>query len=132
MAVLGQVMQPGSYRYQPGMTVQDYVKKAGGYAQFSEDGRPSSCCRMVLPGRWKIPGCNYDATALPPGSAIVVPRDLAPLDMRQLAAGYHEHRQLVRGDGGIAGGSGEAVTPAVAAAGFSPAVYLPAASYFRP
>jgi protein involved in polysaccharide export with SLBB domain len=85
VAVLGEVMQPGSYSYQPGMTVEDYVKKAGGYAQFSEDDltfivQPDGSARKVE-NSW----LHYDATALPPGSAIVVPRDLAPVDVRQLA-----------------------------------------------
>jgi polysaccharide export outer membrane protein len=85
VAVLGEVMQPGSYSYQPGMTVQDYVKKAGGYAQFSQDDltfivQPDGSARKVE-NSW----LHYDASALPPGSAIVVPRDLAPLDVRQLA-----------------------------------------------
>ena len=85
VAVLGEVMQPGSYSYQPGMTVADYVKKAGGYAQFSEDDltfivQPDGSARKVE-NSW----LHYDATALPPGSAIVVPRDLAPVDVRQLA-----------------------------------------------
>ncbi len=86
VAVLGEVMQPGSYSYQPGMTVDDYVKKAGGYAQFAEDDltfivQPDGSARKVEKS-W----LNFDAAqALPPGSAIVVPRDLAPLDVRQLA-----------------------------------------------
>ncbi len=84
VAVLGEVMQPGSYSYRPGMTVQDYVKKAGGYAQFSEDDltfivQPDGSARKVE-NSW----LHYDASALPPGSAIVVPRDLAPVDVRQL------------------------------------------------
>jgi len=82
--VLGEVMQPGSYSYQPGMTVQDYVKKAGGYAQYSEDDltfivEPDGSARKVE-NSW----LHYDASALPPGSAIVVPRDLAPVNVRQL------------------------------------------------
>lgn len=86
VAVLGEVMQPGSYSYQPGLTVEDYVKKAGGYAQFAEDDltfivQPDGSARKVE-SSW----LNFEAAkALPPGSAIVVPRDLAPLDFRQLA-----------------------------------------------
>jgi polysaccharide export outer membrane protein len=84
VAVLGEVMQPGSYSYQPGMTVQDYIKKAGGYAQYSEDDltfivQPDGSARKVE-NSW----LHYDASVLPPGSAIVVPRDLAPVDVRQL------------------------------------------------
>jgi polysaccharide export outer membrane protein len=85
VAVLGEVMQPGSYSYQAGMTVRDYVRKAGGYSQFSDESlifivQPDGSARKVE-SSW----LNFDAAqALPPGSAIVVPRDLSPLDIRQL------------------------------------------------
>ena len=85
VAVLGEVMQPGSYTYQAGMTVKEYIKKAGGYAQFAEDDmtfivQPDGSARRVEES-W----LSADITSIPPGSAIVVPRDLAPLDLRQLA-----------------------------------------------
>jgi len=84
VAVLGEVMQPGSYSYQPGMTVGDYIKKAGGYAQFSNDDmtfivQPDGSARR-LETSW----LGFDSTTLPPGSTIVVPRDLAPLYTRQI------------------------------------------------
>jgi protein involved in polysaccharide export with SLBB domain len=85
VAVLGEVMQPGSYTYQGGMTVKEYIKKAGGYAQFAEDDmtfivQPDGSARKVEES-W----LSADVTTIPPGSAIVVPRNLAPLDLRQLA-----------------------------------------------
>ena len=78
-------MQPGSYSYQPGMTVADYIKKAGGYAQFSDD----SLTFIVQPDgsakRMETSWLNFgDPVRLPPGSSIVVPRDLAPLTTRQV------------------------------------------------
>jgi protein involved in polysaccharide export with SLBB domain len=84
VAVLGEVMQPGSYTYRPGMTVRDYIKKAGGYGQFSQDDmtfvvQPDGSARK-LDESW----FSSDVASIPPGSAIVVPRDLAPLDVRQL------------------------------------------------
>jgi protein involved in polysaccharide export with SLBB domain len=84
VAVLGEVMQPGSYSYQPGMSVSDYIKKAGGYAQFSNDDmtfivQPDGSARR-LETSW----LGFDSTTLPPGSTIVVPRDLAPLYTRQI------------------------------------------------
>jgi protein involved in polysaccharide export with SLBB domain len=84
ISVLGEVMQPGSYSYQPGMTVDDYVKKAGGYAQFSDEGLtfvvlPDGSARKI-----ETSWLGFEATRLPPGSSIVVPRDLAPLTGRQI------------------------------------------------
>jgi len=85
VTVLGEVMQPGSYSYQPGMTVGDYVKRAGGYAQFSND----DMTFIVLPDgsarKIETSWLGFEAsTRLPPGSSIVVPRDLAPLSTRQI------------------------------------------------
>lgn len=84
ITVLGEVMQPGSYSYRPGLTVADYIKRAGGYAQFSDDSltfvvQPDGSARR-LERSW----LGYDAQSLPPGSSIVVPRDLAPLTTRQI------------------------------------------------
>ena len=84
IAVLGEVMQPGSYSYRPGMTVAEYVKKAGGYAQFAND----DLTFIVMPDgsarRFESSWLNFSADTLPPGSTIVVPRDLAPLFTRQI------------------------------------------------
>jgi protein involved in polysaccharide export with SLBB domain len=85
VTVLGEVMQPGSYSYQPGLTVDDYVRRAGGYAQFSNEGltfivQPDGSARKVETS-WLGFG---DSSTLPPGSSIVVPRDLAPLTARQI------------------------------------------------
>ena len=84
VAVLGEVMQPGSYSYQSGMSVGDYVKKAGGYAQFSNE----DMTYVVLPDgsakRLETSWLGFDSNTLQPGSTIVVPRDLAPLYSRQI------------------------------------------------
>jgi protein involved in polysaccharide export with SLBB domain len=84
IAVLGEVMQPGSYSYRPGMSVEDYIKRAGGYAQFAND----DLTFVVMPDgsarRLDTSWLNFDVATLPPGSSIVVPRDLAPLFTRQI------------------------------------------------
>lgn len=84
ITVLGEVMQPGSYTYQRGRKVADYIRQAGGYAQYSDE----DLTFLVLPDgsarKIETSWLNFDATALPPGSSIVVPRDLAPLTARQL------------------------------------------------
>jgi len=84
VTVLGEVMQPGSYTYQRGMKVKDYIKQAGGYAQYSDE----DLTFLVLPDgsarKIETSWLNFDAATLPPGSSIVVPRDLAPLTTRQI------------------------------------------------
>lgn len=84
IAVLGQVMQPGSFPYRPGMTLEDYIEQAGGYAATSDE----SLTFIVLPDgsarRIQKSWLSFDAQSLPPGSTIVVPRDVTPLNTRQL------------------------------------------------
>jgi polysaccharide export outer membrane protein len=84
LAVLGEVVQPGSFNYLPGTTVAEYIEKAGGLTQFSDEGltfivQPDGSARR-LQKSW----LGYEANKLPPGSAIVVPRDLSPLYFRQV------------------------------------------------
>ncbi len=83
VSVLGQVRQPGSYPVNGNMTVRDYVSRAGGYASTAD----ASNTFIVLPDgsarQIERSWLNFSAADLPPGSAIVVPRDVTPLDMRQ-------------------------------------------------
>ena len=83
VSVLGQVMQPGSYPYRPGETVATYINRAGGYARFAADDDTF----VVLPDgsahKLDKSWLSFDVDRLPPGSAIVVPRDITPLDLRQ-------------------------------------------------
>ncbi|MBN9546617.1 MAG: SLBB domain-containing protein [Alphaproteobacteria bacterium] len=84
IAVLGQVMQPGSFPYRAGKTLEDYIEQAGGYAATSDE----SLTFIVLPDgsarRVQKSWLSFDAQDLPPGSTIVVPRDVTPLNTRQL------------------------------------------------
>jgi protein involved in polysaccharide export with SLBB domain len=84
VAVLGRVLQPGSFPFRPGLSTADYIRMAGGYAQFADD----SETYVVLPDgtarRYRKSWLDFDRPDIPPGSAVVVPRDLAPLDLHQL------------------------------------------------
>jgi protein involved in polysaccharide export with SLBB domain len=84
VSVLGEVMQPGSYAYKPNASPGDYIQRAGGYAQFADD----DLTFVVLPdgtaNKVDRSWLTFNATKLPPGSAIVVPRDIDPLDIRAL------------------------------------------------
>ena len=108
ITVLGEVMQPGSYSYRPGMTVGDYIKKAGGYAQYSDE----DLTFIVQPDgearRLETSWLSFDATALPPGSTIVIPRDLAPLTARQIVLMSPNH-EFAGGDHRLPGHIGETV-----------------------
>ena len=84
ISVLGQVMQPGSMPYRSGNKLSDYVEMAGGYSATSN----ASDTFVVMPdGSARKLGqswFNFSPTDLPPGSTIVVPRDVTPLDTRQM------------------------------------------------
>ncbi len=84
ISVLGQVMQPGSLPYRSGNTLEDYIEMAGGYGPTSD----ASNTFIVLPDgsarKIETSWLNFNSVNLPPGSSIVVPRDITPLDTRQL------------------------------------------------
>jgi protein involved in polysaccharide export with SLBB domain len=83
ISVLGQVMQPGSFPYQAGRSLGDYIARAGGYSRQADESEtfivlPDGSARKVEKS-W----LSFSSNDLPPGSAIVVPRDVTPLDLRQ-------------------------------------------------
>lgn len=84
VTVLGQVNQPGAFLFSPKATVDDYITRAGGYNALSD----KSLTFVVLPDGTARPvdssWLSFSSESLPPGSTIVVQRDVAPLDTRQL------------------------------------------------
>lgn len=84
VTVLGQVLQPGSFPYEARTSVEDYLEDAGGYAQYADE----SMTFVVLPNgkaeKVETSWLNVNSQEIPPGSTIVVPRDLRPYDSRQL------------------------------------------------
>lgn len=84
VTVLGQVMQPSSFQFSSKMSVSDYIDQAGGYAQFAD----RSMTFLVLPdGTARLVESSWldlSSPDIPPGSTIVVPRDVAPIGLRQI------------------------------------------------
>jgi protein involved in polysaccharide export with SLBB domain len=80
VTVIGQVLNPGSVAFKPGLSVKQYVEQAGGYSQGADSGRVF----VILPNgsaqRFKSSFWNYETNEIPPGSEIVVPRDAAPFN----------------------------------------------------
>lgn len=79
VSVLGEVLQPGSFVYKPKFSGEDYLAKAGGATAYADD----SLTFIVLPDGSAVkldrPWLPFDSQRVPPGSTIVVPRDIAPL-----------------------------------------------------
>jgi hypothetical protein len=84
VTILGQVLQPGTVPYSAKMTPSDYVERVGGYNDFAD----KSLAFVVLPDgtarKLSSGWFNLDQTDIPPGSTIVVPRDLSPISIRQV------------------------------------------------
>lgn len=84
VTVLGEVMNSTSFPSEPNMSVQDYVDRAGGYSRFADDSLtfvvlPDGTARQVEKSWFKL-----GRDSIPPGSTIVVPKDINPFDFRQL------------------------------------------------
>jgi protein involved in polysaccharide export with SLBB domain len=78
--VVGEVLNPGAQQFRSGQRASDYVNLAGGYSLDSDEGRafivlPNGAAQPVDLESWSTTEAN-----VPPGSMIVVPRDLAPFD----------------------------------------------------
>jgi protein involved in polysaccharide export with SLBB domain len=81
VAVSGEVLNPTSLQFKSGATPQDYIDEAGGFTQSAEDDRVF----VVLPNGQAQPAknsfWNFSKVEVPPGSTIVVPKDLTPFDL---------------------------------------------------
>jgi polysaccharide biosynthesis/export protein len=81
VAVSGEVLNSGSFQYKPGLTVDDYVRMAGGTTDAAEGDETF----IVFPDGTAQPASGnwfsfLNRTQIPPGSTIVVPRNPSPLD----------------------------------------------------
>jgi polysaccharide biosynthesis/export protein len=77
----GEVFDPGCFQYRPGMSVDDYLKLAGGTTQVSDSGSTF----VILPDGSARPASSnffdfFGSDPIPPGSTIVVPPDPAPFN----------------------------------------------------
>lgn len=84
VTVSGEVLNAGSFQYRPELSVSDYIKLAGGQSQDSDDGRIfvvyADGSARPASSSWVSFGFG---DSVPPGSTIVVPRDLRPFDTMQ-------------------------------------------------
>jgi protein involved in polysaccharide export with SLBB domain len=81
VAVSGEVLNPGSFQYRPGMSMNDYLDMAGGATKTSD----TDSTFIILPDGSARPGSSdfFDFMGndpIPPGSTIVVPPDPAPFN----------------------------------------------------
>ena len=86
VTVVGDVLNPGTLQFVPGKSVRQYLKEAGGFQITADRSRvfivyPNGAAEPYSTGFAGISG----SPPLPPGTAIVVPKNLLPFDWRRFA-----------------------------------------------
>jgi len=86
VTVVGDVLNPGTLQFVAGKTVDAYLREAGGYQRTADKGRvfivyPNGEAEPYSTGFAGMGGSQ----PLPPGTSIVVPRDLLPFNWRRFA-----------------------------------------------
>ena len=88
--VSGEVLNSGSFAYRADLTVDDYVKLAGGETDAAED----SLTFIVLPDGTARPRdsgwISFGSDHIPPGSVVVIPRDPAPFNLTTFLINYSD------------------------------------------
>ena len=80
--VTGDVLNPGAQQYVPGTSVDAYLRQAGGLQRSADRGRifvlyPNGVAQPVSTSVW-----TYGSSVqVPPGSAVVAPKDPAPFGL---------------------------------------------------
>ncbi len=79
--VTGDVLNPGAMQFVSGKSINTYIDQAGGFQQSADRGRlfvifPNGSAQPV-----SVSPFNYTPVRVPPGSAIVVPKDATPFDI---------------------------------------------------
>lgn len=80
VTVTGEVLSPGSEEFTAGLDVTDYLRRAGGFTQNADPKHvfviyPNGAAQPVRQAFW-----NFTPLKIPPGSTIIVPRDLSAYD----------------------------------------------------
>ena len=86
VTVTGEVLNNGAFAYKPGLTVQDYIRLAGGENGSADDSLvfvvlPDGSARPEGDSWWSFGG----GREIPPGSMVVVPRDPQPFNLMLFA-----------------------------------------------
>jgi protein involved in polysaccharide export with SLBB domain len=84
VTISGEVLNPGTVQYGGKQTADDYIKFAGGTTSAADESRAF----VVLPNGQAQPldlsSWSFSSIKVPPGSVIIVPRDLNPFDIYTL------------------------------------------------
>ncbi|HPF79205.1 MAG TPA: SLBB domain-containing protein, partial [Alphaproteobacteria bacterium] len=83
--VAGEVLSPASLQFRKGKDPLDYIREAGGTTYYADKDRafviyPDGSAQPLHVNAW-----NHNATFIPPGSTIIVPRDPQPFNFIESA-----------------------------------------------
>lgn len=81
--VMGEVLSPASLQFRSEKSARDYIAEAGGFSYHADKDRtfvlyPDGSAQPLQVGAW-----NHKNTFIPPGSAVIIPRDPKPFDFLQ-------------------------------------------------
>lgn len=81
----GEVLSPAALQFRKGKSAETYIEEAGGTTYFADSDRafvvyPDGSAKPLSVSAWK-----QGVTMIPPGSAIIVPRDPKPFDFLESA-----------------------------------------------
>ncbi len=84
VSVIGDVLNPGALQFFPGKRARDYLAEAGGILDTADDDRvfvvyPDGKAQPITLGLW-----SSSRVLIPPGSTIVVPKNVTPLNALRL------------------------------------------------
>ena len=85
VSISGEVLHPGAQRFEDGLSASDYIRDSGGFSANADDSRvyvilPSGKAKPIKASFW-----NFSRETIPPGSTVVVPRDLTPFSFWSVA-----------------------------------------------
>jgi protein involved in polysaccharide export with SLBB domain len=94
ITVSGEVLNSGTIQFESGLSVRDYIDRAGGTTQGADSGRtfvvlPDGSARTVSES-WLSFNNNI---MVPPGSTIIIPRDLQPFSFGPFVRGRNADHQ---------------------------------------
>lgn len=76
--VTGDVLNPGALQFVPGMTPGRYIRQSGGFQESADERRVFIVFPNGVASPVSISAFNYTTASVPPGSAIIVPKDATP------------------------------------------------------
>jgi polysaccharide biosynthesis/export protein len=85
VTIMGEVLNPSTLQFRSGLTIKDYIRSAGGFQRGADERRifvvlPNGEAKPMHTSFW-----SYKDLHIPPGSTVVVPKDISPFNFLTFA-----------------------------------------------